>query len=93
MKVEIDGGLYGGYLIVPPGENLEIAKEVLIEQCKGAIEQLAKDERFWIVRDCDPIFYPETEAGSRTIGWKLYVPQMRTERVIAVEEQNNGTDQ
>lgn len=70
--------LYGNYVVVPPGESIDEAKALLLEQIKSTIDELAKDDRFWIVHEAkEPIWNPPgVEMGSHTVGWKLIVPQL-----------------
>ena len=70
---------YGNYAVVPPGGSIDEAKDLLLEQIKGLVDELAKDDHFWIVKEVkhDPLcLYPFIESGSHTVGWKLSVPHM-----------------
>lgn len=77
MPIELLGdlngcGKFGDYLAVKE-EDVEKAKEALVQQIHAMIDTLAKAEKFWIVKDKKDI--PELSDGAVTVGWLLDVPQ------------------
>ena len=69
----LDGcGKFGDYLAVKE-EDVEKAKEALVQQIHVMIDTLAKEEKFWIVKDQKDI--PELRDGAVNVGWTLEVPQ------------------
>lgn len=67
--------VYGGYLKVKEAEIPE-TKEVLLDQMLDTIREIAKDDKFWIVK--------KTEDGQYTVGWKIEFPQMYTQEPVKV---------
>lgn len=77
MPIELIGAMdgyakVGDYLVVKE-EDVEKAKEALVQQIHELIDTLAKAEKFWIVKDKKEI--PELSDGTVTVGWLLEVPQ------------------
>ena len=70
------GVIHGNYVVLTPDGSLSDAKAALLEQIHSTIDELAKDDRFWIVKDCSPEIYPNATTGSRTVAWKIETPQM-----------------
>lgn len=64
------GQLYGDYVSLEPGGSEEKAKTLLVEEIKSTVDELAKRDEFWIVKENPD--YP----GCRTIGWKISVPHL-----------------
>lgn len=80
------GFQYGDY-IKTDASNIEQAKETLLELMFTSIREIAKDDRFWIVKHIDPndpiaaAGCPvETRDHMVTIGWKAQFPQMEPEK-------------
>jgi hypothetical protein len=48
-------------------EEIEKAKDLLLEQLIDTIRELAKKDEFWIIKKVN---------GLRTVGWKVVFPQM-----------------
>ena len=70
---DLDGcGKFGDYLVVKEAD-VEKAKEALVQQIHALIDTLAKEEKFWIIKDKKDI--PELSDGAVTVGWTLEVPQ------------------
>ena len=59
--------VYGDYLKVEESEIAE-AKEELLGLLFATIREIAKDDKFWIVK--------KTDDGQYTVGWKIDFPQM-----------------
>jgi len=59
--------VYGDYMKVEEAEIAE-AKEELLGLLFAKIREIAKDDKFWIVK--------KTEDGQYTVGWKVDFPQM-----------------
>ena len=59
--------VYGDYLKVEESKIAE-AKEELLGLLFATIREIAKDDKFWIVK--------KTEDGQYTVGWKIDFPQM-----------------
>ena len=77
MPIELLGALdgcgkFGDYLAVKE-EDVEKAKEARVQQIHVMIDTLAKEEKFWIVKDQKDI--PELRDGAVNVGWTLEVPQ------------------
>lgn len=71
---DLDGCIkFGNCLVAKDEEEVEKAKEALVQQIHATIEALAKEEKFWIVKDQKDI--PELSDGAVTVGWTLEVPQ------------------
>ena len=64
---DLDAMQFGNYVRLKPGDSDEKAKALLVEQIKGTIDELAKQDGFWIEQESTE--YP----GERTIGWKIAV--------------------
>ena len=60
--------LYGGYVSCGKDE-IQAAKDVQLESIFEVIRNVAKDDRFWIVKDT-------AEEGKVTVAWKVDFPQM-----------------
>lgn len=78
MPIDLLGALdgrvkIGDYLAVKE-EDVEKAKEALVQQIHATIDTLAKEEKFWIVKDKKDI--PELSDGAVTVGWTLAVPHL-----------------
>ena len=78
-------GLYGGFVFTAEDE-IENAKELLLEQMIDAIRELAKKDEFWIVKLADkndplsrPIGLPE-DIKAASVAWKIHFPQMEPEK-------------
>lgn len=78
-------GIYGGFVWAAEDE-IENAKELLLEQMIDAIRELAKKDEFWIVKHADkndplsrPFGYPEDVKVS-SVAWKIHFPQMEPEK-------------
>ncbi len=69
--------VYGGYLKVKEAEIPE-TKEVLLDQMLDTIREIAKDDKFWIVK--------KTEDGQYIVGWKIEFPQMYTQKPVEAPE-------
>ena len=80
------GCQYGDYAFAD-ADNLEKAKEDMLERMFDAIRELAKKDEFWIVKHIDPN-NPIAAAGcpveirdhAVTVGWKAHFPQMEPEK-------------
>ena len=59
--------LYGDYMTCRK-DNIQAAKDVQMERIFDVIRDVAKDDRFWIVKD--------SAGGNATVGWKIDFPQM-----------------
>ena len=82
---------FGDYLWTDD-DRMEEAKEHLLEHLFNAIRNLAKDDRFWLVKRLSDFekdeaeyssatisLFPvpqEAKAGKCTLGWRLHLPQM-----------------
>lgn len=60
--------LYGNYVTCDK-DKIQEAKKELIETVFDVIREVAKDDRFWIVKDT-------AEEGKVTVAWKIDFPQM-----------------
>lgn len=60
--------LYGGYVACGKDE-IQAAKDAQLESIFEVIREVAKDDRFWIVKDTG-------EVGKVTVAWKIDFPQM-----------------
>lgn len=58
---------YGDYVVVDE-EQIQEAKEVLLQDIFNTIKEVAKDDRFWIVK--------KREGNKCTVGWKIDFTQM-----------------
>ena len=79
LHLGAEGALYGNYVVVPPGDSIDEAKALLLEELKRTIDELAKNDRFWIIKDVNtypghPV--PGIMPNSHTVGWKIAVPQL-----------------
>ncbi len=67
---------YGAYVVIDLDANEETikrAKELMLQGAKDLIDELAKDDRFWITKECEPV----KEMGkAQSIGWKIVIPQI-----------------
>ena len=59
--------VYGDYLLIEK-EDIQKAKDTLLESLFNVIRELSEQDEFWIVK--------ETNSGQATIGWKIHIPQM-----------------
>ena len=60
---------YGDFVVIDE-HQIQEAKEVLLEDMFCAIKEIAKDDRFWIVKKRDD--------NKCTVAWKIDFPQMYT---------------
>lgn len=60
--------IYGSYVTCDK-DQLQAAKDVQLESIFEVIREVAKDDRFWIVKDT-------AEEGKVTVAWKIDFPQM-----------------
>jgi hypothetical protein len=58
---------YGDYVMVDE-DQIQEAKEELLVGILNTIKEVAKNDRFWIVKPVD--------GGKCTVGWKIDFPQM-----------------
>lgn len=65
--------LYGDYVVADRQQVAE-AKNLLLEQMFNMIEELAKNEEFWIVKPAQG-----EDPEKRTVGYKIAVPKMKKE--------------
>ena len=59
--------VYGDYLLTEK-EDIQKAKDTLLESLFFVIRELSEQDEFWIVK--------ETNSGQATVGWKIHIPQM-----------------
>ena len=59
--------VYGDYLLTEK-EDIQKAKDTLLESLFNVIRELSEQDEFWIVK--------ETNSGQVTVGWKIHIPQM-----------------
>lgn len=77
--------LYGDYVCAEE-KDIPRCKELLLEQMIGTIRELAKEDKFWIIKHInqgDPTrmsgwpHCPITKPGMDVVvGWKIHFPQM-----------------
>lgn len=67
MKPEV----YGDYCKVKTEAEIANAKKELIDGIKGVIDEVAKRDEFWIVKDWGTCI---------TVGWKIAFPTLLEER-------------
>ena len=70
---------YGNY--VATGRNdIQKAKDKMLEDLIGTIRELAKRDDFWIVKRCDPTNPLDdilvVGGNDCTVGWKIDIPHM-----------------
>ena len=70
---------YGNY--VAAGRNdIQKAKDEMLEDLIGTIRELAKRDDFWIVKRCDPANPLDdiliVGGNDCTVGWKIDIPHM-----------------
>ena len=59
--------VYWDYLLTEK-EDIQKAKDTLLESLFNCIRELSEEDEFWIVK--------ETNSSQATIGWKIHIPQM-----------------
>lgn len=69
--------VYGDYLKVKEADIPE-TKEVLLCQILNTIRDIAKNDKFWIIK--------KTDDGQYTVGWKIDFPQMYTQEPVVAPE-------
>ena len=78
---------YGNY-VATDHNDIQKAKEAMLEDLIGTIRELAKKDEFWIVKNIDesnPLSHGLLAEGKdTTVGWKITVPQMGEPTPIAV---------
>ena len=67
---------YGTYLVLDidaEEETVKQAKDLLVQGMKDLIDELAKDDRFWITKEGCPV---KDMGLTQVIGWKIVIPQI-----------------
>ena len=59
--------VYGYYLLIEK-EDIQKAKDELLQSLFNVIRELSEQDEFWIVK--------ETNSVQVTVGWKIHIPQM-----------------
>lgn len=73
------GCQYGNYVRVDAGD-IEKAKEDLLEQMFSTIREIAKNDKFWIVKHPDKNDALHMGSHLVTVGWKAQFPQLEPEK-------------
>lgn len=71
---DLDGCTKFGRCLIVQEEDVDKVKEALLPQIHALIDSLAKEEKFWIVKDKKDI--PDLSDGEVTVGWLLVMPQL-----------------
>ena len=71
---DLEGCRKFGNCLIVQAEDVDKAKEALLPQIHALIDTLAKEEKFWIVKDQKDI--SEMSDGEVIVGWLLEVPQL-----------------
>ena len=78
---------YGNY-VATDRNGIQKAKDELLESLIDTIQELAKRDDFWIVKEFDEsvLLNPELRAKGKntTVGWKIDIPHMGEGKPIQV---------
>lgn len=94
MEQYVEYEKYGDYLIVKSEDEIAEAKKRLIEGIKGTIDEIAKRDEFWIVKNWEAGEMEEEPDAHISVAWKIMCPTLYTvkQREVTIVKADGGRE-